>query len=282
MSSYNLEFNKDNSIIRYIIVAFLSEMHNTIKFTNIIGEDEKVEISIPFYYSVTGSERFLIDAFLKDVLVDENNDNAIGTYDQVPRGIVQLDSISIDAGSLVNKFVRAEINQKINNELKTFSYETAIIPLIFSFNVVILANNNIEMFKITESLIRTFYKNKTFQIDLGGYRVAGNIKLPEDIQHNKLFEYGFTDKKLHQLEFGIEVYSFLPDFAEETKMFKGNRIEKFIHTIDSLAKVPYPTIHPFSNQSEFNQDSNNTGYTPSGPGALTQIITGDETDSELT
>ena len=281
MSAYSLEFNKDNSIIRYIVVAFISEMHNNLKYTNIIGEDEKQEITIPFYYSVTGQERFLLDAFLKDVVVDENNETAIGTYDQVPRGIIQLDSMSIDAAALVNKFIRTEINEKVDKQLKTFSYETAIIPLVFNFNVTILANNNIEMFKITEALIKTFYKNKTFQVDLGGYRVAGNIKLPEDFTHNKLFEFGFTDKKLHQVEFPIEVYSFMPNFNEESKMFKGNRIEEFVHTIDSLSKIPYPKIHPFSNQSDFNTASQSDGLTPSGPSKTEQRITGEEKDSEF-
>lgn len=270
MSAYNLKFNKDDSVIRYIVVALLSELTHKVFYFNQVDEDTREKVEIPFFYSITGEERFLLDAFLQDQVIDSNNEVAIGVYDKVPRGIVTINSIVIDAAALVNKYIRTEVTKKIDNKLQTFSYETAIVPLILGFDIKILANNNIEMFKITESVIKTFYKNKTFQVDLGGFRVAANIRLPEDYEYNKLFEFGFTDQKLHEVNYLIEVNSFLPIFDENSKIFGGNRIEEFHLTIDDIAKVPMQGA--FSNIG-INPDATETdGLGPTGPPDPTVII----------
>ena len=55
MSTYNQEFNRDNVILRYIIVATLAELRDKIYFYNRTSEDTQVKIPVPFYYSVTGN-----------------------------------------------------------------------------------------------------------------------------------------------------------------------------------------------------------------------------------
>ena len=54
MSSYNQEFNKDNTVLRYVIVATLAELKNKVFYYNRIDEDTLHKINVPFYYSVTG------------------------------------------------------------------------------------------------------------------------------------------------------------------------------------------------------------------------------------
>jgi len=93
MSSYNQEFNKDNVILRYIIVSLLAELKDKVYFFNRIDEDTLQKINLPFFYSVTGNERFLLDNFLFDAIEDGK---AIGNYEVVPRGVITLTSIAID------------------------------------------------------------------------------------------------------------------------------------------------------------------------------------------
>jgi hypothetical protein len=70
VSAYNAEFNKDLSFLRHIITALLQELNNKIYFYNVIDEDTKQKIDVPFYYSVTGQERFLLDNFLFDNIAE--------------------------------------------------------------------------------------------------------------------------------------------------------------------------------------------------------------------
>ena len=201
MSAYNQEYNKDNTILRYIIVALLAELKDKVYYYNQIDEDTLKKIPVPFFYSITGDGRFLMDNFLFDA---EAAGKAIGDYETVPRGIIQLTGISIDSGNQTNKFARGEF--------VTFSLETNFLPLNMSFDCTIVCSSNLEMLKVTESLMSKLYKNNLFQVDLGMMRVQANFAVPEDYTQNRLFEFQLNDKKEWSVTFPIEVASFMPVF----------------------------------------------------------------------
>ena len=126
MSAYNQEFNKDNTILRYIIVALLAELKDKVYYYNQIDEDTLKKIEVPFFYSISGNERFLLDNFMFDA---EKAGKAIGDYEVVPRGILQMNSMAIDSGAQTNKFTRAEFVREWNGILKTFSLMTNFLPV---------------------------------------------------------------------------------------------------------------------------------------------------------
>jgi len=211
MSAYNQEFNKDNTILRYIIVALLAELKDKVYYYNQIDEDTLKKIPVPFFYSITGDGRFLMDNFLWGA---EAAGKAIGDYESVPRGIIQLTGISIDSGSQTNKFARSEFVQEWEGILKSFSMETNFLPLNMTFDCTVVCSSNLEMLKVTESLMSKIYKNTLFQIDLGMMRVAGTFAVPEDYQQNRLFEFQLNDKKEWSVTFPLEVQSFMPVFEQ--------------------------------------------------------------------
>lgn len=269
MSLYNQEFNTDHVILRYIMVATLAELRNKVYFYNQTDEDTKVKIDIPFLPSITGNERLLLDLFKFKA---EEEGKAIGDYEVVPRGIVKSSGLSIDSGSLTNKFVRSEFVREFEGQLKTFSLQTLFIPITLSFDVTVVCSNNLEMLKATESIISKLYKATFFQVDLGMMRIEASVEVPEDYSQNRLFEWGLNDKKEFEVEFPIEVKSFLPVFEngillaeiiEMTKdttsnpdrmgigMFRngeirfGGVIQQAYYTIDDMNKAPSNAI--FSN-----------------------------------
>lgn len=209
MSSYNQEFNKDNVVLRYIIVAMLAELKSKIYYYNQIDEDTKKKIDIPFYYSVTGNERFLLDNFLYDTTAEGK---AVGDYEVVPRGIVQLSSMAIQSANLTNKFVRAELVKEVEGELKTFSLMTSFIPITMGVDVTIVCSNNLEILKATEAVVSRLYKSQSFSVDLGMVRVQAAMQLPEDYTQERLMEYALNDKKEFKVTFSMELQSFLPVF----------------------------------------------------------------------
>jgi|TARA_B110000503_G_scaffold143708_1_gene247343 hypothetical protein len=287
MSAYNQEFNKDNTILRYIIVALLAELKDKVYYYNQIDEDTLKKIPVPFFYSITGDGRFLMDNFLYDA---EAKGKAIGDYETVPRGIIQLTGISIDSGNQTNKFARGEFVQEWEGILKTFSLETNFLPLNMSFDCTVVCSSNLEMLKVTESLMSKIYKNTLFQVDLGMMRVQASFSVPEDYTQNRLFEFQLNDKKEWSVTFPIEVSSFMPVFESgilipevslmtreaiksnptaqgvgmlrsgpnnELGIYFGGLFQKFEITQESLLKVQ-PT-GTFSNKGYINPDSIQTG-----------------------
>lgn len=284
MSAYNIQNNKDNVILRYVIVATLAELRNKIFYYNLIDEDTLKKIQIPFYYSVTGNERFLLDNFLYDSIDD---DKAIGNYEVVPRGVAKLTSLSINSGSQTNKFVRGEFVREVNGILKTFSLDTSFLPLDMSFDITVVCSNNLEMLKVTESIISKLYKTTTFNIDLGMFRVQAGMGVPEDYSQDKLFEFSLNDKKEFNVTFPLEIQSFIPVFEHgillseiddltrrvdpnnpgvglirsnsngDLGVYFGGIFQKFEYTIDDIRKAP--DKNAFSNRGYVNPDGIITG-----------------------
>tara|TARA_S200002703_G_C3800266_1_gene247274 strand:+ start:2162 stop:3118 length:957 start_codon:yes stop_codon:yes gene_type:complete len=209
MSAYNQEFNKDNTILRYLIVSMLAELKSKVYYYNQIDEDTLKKIEVPFYYSISGNERFLLDNFMFDA---EAEGKAIGDYEVVPRGIVQMNSLSINADSQTNKFTRAEFVREWEGVLKTFSLETNFLPITMGFGVTLVCSNNLEMLKVSEAVMSKLYKGTLFSCDLGMMRVQASVGVPEDYSQERLFEWGLNDKKEFQVTFDMELRSFMPVF----------------------------------------------------------------------
>lgn len=287
MSAYNQEYNKDNNILRYVIVATLAELRDKVYYYNQVDEDTIKKINVPFYYSVTGNERFLADNFLYDA---EASGKAIGDYEVVPRGVLQLNSLAIDSGSQTNKFTRGEFVREVDGILKTFSLDTNFLPLNMSFGVTVVCSNNLEMLKVTEAVLSKLYKTTLFNVDLGMFRVQASLGVPEDYSQDKLFEFGLNDKKEFNVTFDIEVKSFVPVFengillaeidgltkqaiesnpnAEGIGLFRSNGngdigiqfggiFQKFDFGLESILKEPSKSS--ISNQGYVNPDEIKTG-----------------------
>jgi len=287
MSAYNQEFNKDNTILRYIIVALLAELKDKVYYYNQVDEDSLKKIPVPFFYSITGDGRFLMDNFLFDA---EAAGKAIGDYERVPRGIIQLTGISIDSGNQTNKFARGEFVQEWEGILKTFSMETNFLPLNIAFDCTVVCSSNLEMLKVTESLMSKIYKNTLFQVDLGMMRVQASFSVPEDYAQNRLFEFQLNDKKEWSVTFPIEVASFMPVFESgilipeinlmtkeaiksnptasgvgmlrpgadnELGIYFGGIFQKFEYTSESILKVQPSGL--LSNKGYINPDAIQTG-----------------------
>lgn len=209
MSLYNQEYNKDNVILRYILVALLADLKNEVYYYNRIDEDNYKKIEIPFYYSLTGNERFLTDNFLYDT---KDNGKAKGDYEIVPRGVLQMSSMSISMENMTNKYVRSELVKEIEGELKTFNFETKFLPIDITIDATIVCSSNLELLKATESIISKLHRSTVYQVDLGMFRVEAIYKVPNDYSQEKLFEFSFDDKKEFKITFPIEVQTFMPVF----------------------------------------------------------------------
>ena len=64
MATYNVKFNKDDSVIRHVIIGLLADLNNKVYFYRQLDNDNRVEVDVPFYYAIAGDEDFLKDNFL--------------------------------------------------------------------------------------------------------------------------------------------------------------------------------------------------------------------------
>lgn len=247
MASYNLKFNRDDSVIRHILIGLCANLNKKIYVMNQISQEERKKIDVPFYFSFTGEEDVLYDYFLLDDSVDPERKKAIGNYDVVPRGIVNVNSFNVDSSALLNKFVRGNYQKEVDGQLKSYVSQLQMIPVIMSCDCKIWVDTQLDLFRITEKLIRTLYKNNLYQVDVGHiedgtYRVPVIYKLPEDYEMDRPIEFSFDDEKRKSVNFSIELNTFIPSFEKDDEQFAGNRMFEFTQNTESSVNVNKPPI----------------------------------------
>ena len=210
MNNFNQKYNKDDVFVRNMIVSLLAEMNKKIYYYNREDDGTVSKIDVPCLYSITGSERFLRDEFYYDALEEGK---AFGDYERVPRCMVNLSGINVNAAEQTNKYNCTKIVRESNGVLRTCLLNVEWVPVTLSFSCKIICSNNIELFKLTECIISKIYKNPNyFKVDFGMFNVDGCFSAPTDYSHNIPTEFGFSDKKEFSMEFSVEMKSFIPAF----------------------------------------------------------------------
>ena len=230
MSVYDLHFNKDDVTIRNILIGFLATLHDSIYWYNQIGTsiEQRKQIKVPFYFSTTGTERYLQDNFLNNIDFDPDMLKAETFYNQIPRGIVDLEGIDIEATAIVNKYVRMQYQrQDLDGNLNTYNSEAFMVPIILNMSCTVYTDSIVDQLKCSEAIIRTFFKNKTFQIDTGYVRLPCLATFPDDYANERTIEFSFTDNREFKTTFSVQVKSHIPVFKEGTEIFAGNVMESF-------------------------------------------------------
>jgi hypothetical protein len=235
MASYNLKYNSDDSVIRHIIIGLVADLNNKIYLMNQTSNETRVKIDIPFYYSFTGDEDVLYDYFLLDDSLDPEKKKAIANYDVVPRGIVNMTSSGIDSASLLNKYVRGTYQKLEDGQMKAYVAQFQMIPFIMNFDCKIWVDTQLDLFRVTEGLIKKLYKTNNYNVDVGHvedgtYRIACGYKMPEDYEMERPIEFSFDDEKRKSVTFTIELIAFIPAFEPNDEQFAGNRIMNFTHS----------------------------------------------------
>ena len=88
------KFNMDNVFLRDLTTCVLFNLEGQLKWTNKFTSGD-VNVEVPFYYSLVGDERFLLDSFQDDI-ASSNRFIELNT-DIIPRGHVTLKGFSIDS-----------------------------------------------------------------------------------------------------------------------------------------------------------------------------------------
>lgn len=250
MSVYDLHRNFDDNFFRNAIIGFLNVLHENVRWNMQLSTDfgNVQVVEVPFYFSTTGDERFLQDNFLNDIVSDPEKLKAEGPYNKIPRGIVELNGLSIDNSRISNKYIRVIRNyQETENQLKAYSVEAFYVPMELQFSCTVHVSSMIDQLKCTSAAIEAFYKNKAFVVDLALYPIHMTVSFPESYDNERTVEFGFDDEKTYTVRFDCEVRTEMPVFNESTKIFKGDRIETFGHQVKIFKTGDIPSSTAYIN-----------------------------------
>jgi hypothetical protein len=202
-------FNFDDVFLRDLIVSLMDVLNQRIYWHN-HWEDETRKINVPFYYSVTGGDDFLLDSFVDDV-----PDRRIElNYDQVPRGIVTLNDWKVKSDQLTNPNVRISRYVEDNSILKRIVSKIRSLPLSATFEIKIKVASEIDLFKAVQAFWNFVYQYQYFDFEFGYLRVNGFFKMP-DQKSNKVVREITMDSPIYpEQTFSLNVETFFPLFGE--------------------------------------------------------------------
>ena len=227
MSAFLHKFNSDDVYLRGMIGGLSNLLHNELTIW-IVYEENKQEITVPFFYNAGSDERFLQDIFLKQTMNDLIDFKVSeGNTDVIPRGQFTLSDGTITSSSLTNRFVRGEYRKEENGELMTYNAPFNHIPLEFTVNCEIYLETFISTLKMWQKIIRTFYKHQVFEFLFEGMVIRANVAFPESNPFENSYEFTFGDPSEKRLTFDLAIESYIPVMDETQKFLKSNRIESF-------------------------------------------------------
>jgi hypothetical protein len=228
--AFNHKYNTDDSIIRANIVGLVNEMNNKIRFDNVWSDAKKKEVRVPWFYAMSGDERFLQDYFSN--WNDCAPDFIEGNTDPIPRGSIWMSGYSVLSSNLTSRYVRGYYTKEVEGELKRFNSYINSIPIQMNFTAEILVDSSIDSFKIAQAVTEFFYRTQTFSVNFKGFRVPTQVGFPDSYTSTKQFEFTYGVTERSKVTFDIELQSFLPIVDGKEEFFAGNRITHIISSVD--------------------------------------------------
>lgn len=234
--SYGNVFNKDDVFLRNYIIAIRSFLNDKLYLENWFS-GKKQKVSIPFFFNMGGNERFLQETFLSDTYDDTVEEKISETnVDVIPRGIFTISSIDVLSAELTNRFILGK-RQVINNgQREEVISNLNVIPLTIPIDIQIKTNTKIDIFKLWQRIVYTFYKIANINFIYKGNPISAYLGFPESNNMENKYEFSFGDIQEQLLNFSIETTTYLPVYDEEFFNFNSdNTIQKTILNINDMA-----------------------------------------------
>lgn len=167
--------NYDEVYFRMLSVGLVKTLTRCISWINYF-HDKKIRVIVPFYLSMGGDDRFLLDAFVDDIVDARIELNA----DQIPRGIVTFNGFSTNVSEFANPNQYLSKKTIINGEMKNFLQKAKGIPLTLNYDIDIVLKTEIDIFKCSEKILNMLFNYFFYNIDYNGMKIDAVFNLPDD------------------------------------------------------------------------------------------------------
>ena len=267
-------FNFEDVFFRDLTVCVLDTLEGQVKWVNKFSSGD-VFVQVPFYYSLTGDERFLLDSFQDDI-VSENRFIELNT-DIIPRGHLTMTGFNIKSDEFANPNVWLRMVVENELEIRKVLAKVRAIPISVSYDLTITLSNEIDTFKCSQAIMDTLWIYKFMYFEHNFMNIDAVILMPDTNQIEMSREKNLTSDNNITLKASFTVETYYPAFRKDRISATGYP-RSYGDNIDTDLNT-YPIDGGFSNlfrQPPYgNGNGTNTG--PGVGGGETVVITGDGT-----
>ncbi|MCK9575594.1 MAG: hypothetical protein WC979_01195 [Candidatus Pacearchaeota archaeon] len=211
--AYLEKFNRDDIHLRSVIIGLINLLNQEVFFENVWSNDEQEIVEVPFYYSTTGDERYLQDAFL-DWRSCAHPKFMDGNFDPMPRGVVKLNDSTINKGNMTQRWIRGNYTRIVDGQMEVYNAYINSLPLDLNFDVEIHTDTMTNMFKLYQSILEVFYKVQIFNVAYKGLMIPCQVGFPETYPIEKSFEFSYPSETKIAMTFTLSLETYFPIFDE--------------------------------------------------------------------
>lgn len=209
------KFNYDEVFFRDLTLSLLDTLEGRVKWINKFSDGD-VEVDVPFYYSLSGDERFLLDSFQDDIV--SNNRFVELNTDQIPRGHITLTSWNVRSDEFRNPNIWLRDIQQENKNLKSVMKKVRAIPISANYDLTILLKTEIDVFKCNQAIMNTLWLYKFLFFEYNYMNIDAFLLMPDDqsIQINR--EKNLQSDELIKMDLSLPVQTHYPALLEEQEI----------------------------------------------------------------
>lgn len=217
---HNDKTNFDDVYLRCVIVGFLGFMRNRFSWTN-IGENGPYDVKLPIHYSLTGDNRYIMDAFYDDIPDDRVNMNT----DQIPRGVITLKSWAVKTDEFTNPNIWYNTTKEQDNELVQHISQIKAVPVKLTFGLDTILDNEIDVFKCWQTYMENMWIYKYFVFDYKNMPINAVFNFVSDTDNPIVRDTKFGDStEVLKTHYDFEVHTFFPILDTNLVMNANNKV----------------------------------------------------------
>jgi hypothetical protein len=211
-------FNYDDVFFRDLTVCVLDTLENQIRWVNRFTSGDYA-VNVPFYYSLTGDERFLLDSFQDDI-VSENRFVELNT-DIIPRGHITLKNININSDEFANPNVWVRAIVENQSEIRKILTRLRAIPITVSYDMEIVLSSEVDVFKCNQALLDTLWLYRFMYFEHNFMHIDAVMQIPDanSIEINR--EKDLSSSNLIKITLSFEVLTYYPAYRKDKLNMSG-------------------------------------------------------------
>lgn len=220
--------------IRNVIVTIWKSLNNVIQL-NYVKNNQYEHKKIPFYFEMSGDERFLQDLFFGETNDLVEKMSISGNFEKIPRGIFSLGAPVLDTSQYSSKYIPGrKIEISLDGVVSEYFSNVNILPVSIPIDCEIKVSTTLDLYKTWETIIKTLHNMTAVEFTYDNFPIKGQLVLSTDTNLDKTTEFSFGDLIEKKITFSLELKTYFPIF-NTTKGFvfdENNRIKNFEINID--------------------------------------------------
>lgn len=205
-------YNMEDVFFRDLTVCVLDTLEGQIKWVNRFTSGD-VFVQVPFYYSMTGDERFLLDSFSDDI-VSTNRFVELNT-DMIPRGHLTMTGFNIKSDEFANPNVWLRMVVENEYEIRKALVKIRAVPITVNYDLEILLNSEIDTFKCSQAIMDTLWLYKFMYFEYNFMNIDAVILMPDSNSIEMSREKNLTSDNNIKLKVSFTVETYYPAFRSD-------------------------------------------------------------------